>query len=67
MFAEQAGRCFICGTGPGKRWGVLCVDHDHETGAVRGLLCHACNSFLGRIKDDPTTLVNYLGRWEVQA
>jgi hypothetical protein len=31
---------------------LLAVDHDHRTGAVRGLLCHACNSRVAMI-DDP--------------
>lgn len=39
---EQAGGCAICGKPPrdGKR---LAVDHDHQTGFVRGLLCFFCN------------------------
>lgn len=32
------------------------LDHDHGTGAVRGLLCHDCNISLGYSRDDPSTL-----------
>jgi hypothetical protein len=52
----QGGRCAICGTddpGNGKAWHI---DHDHLTGAVRGLLCHNCNTGLGQFVHDPTLL-----------
>ncbi|MCZ2109389.1 MAG: endonuclease VII domain-containing protein [Dehalococcoidia bacterium] len=41
MAADQQGRCLIC-----DRVRKLVVDHDHITGAVRGLLCRTCNSQL---------------------
>jgi hypothetical protein len=41
MLARQYGGCAICGRPPKTR--RLHVDHDHRTGAVRGLLCHRCN------------------------
>src|ERR1700746_492698 len=52
--AQQGGRCAICRKCPDeakrpKHWaGVFCVDHDHDTGAVRGLLCNDCNLVVGR-------------------
>lgn len=51
MHAEQGGLCAICARPeriPGR---LLAVDHDHESGAVRGLLCRACNSGLGHFED----------------
>jgi len=51
MKKSQKGRCAICGDKPK----ILCVDHDHETGDVRGLLCNGCNVALGYLKDNPKT------------
>lgn len=50
MLAVQNGTCAICKQGPGKS--KLQVDHDHDTGQVRGLLCVSCNSGLGHLGDD---------------
>lgn len=49
MLERQGNRCAICGTLSGERKGIhcLCVDHDHNTNKVRGLLCHDCNRALG--------------------
>ncbi len=58
--ARQGGMCAICGR-PAPTGGVLCVDHDHETGIVRGLLCKLCNSLLGYAKDDPMMLDRAIG------
>ena len=52
MLARQGGVCAICGTDrPRGRAGRLHVDHCHDTGRVRGLLCHACNTGLGHFGD----------------
>ena len=53
MFAEQEGRCAICKTHQCATGRVLAVDHDHVTGKVRGLLCQACNTAIGKLNDDP--------------
>ena len=48
---EQGGGCAVCGRPP-KQGKSLHVDHDHETGYVRGLLCFSCNAALGHFHDD---------------
>jgi hypothetical protein len=49
--AEQGGGCAVCGRAP-KAGKSLHVDHDHESGYVRGLLCFSCNAALGHFQDD---------------
>ena len=59
----QGGVCAIC-KGPPVSDKVYCVDHDHQTGAVRGLLCRKCNSGIGYLRDDPSIVrvaLEYLG------
>jgi Autographiviridae endonuclease VII len=62
MLREQKGRCALCKTEePGGRHNVFNVDHCHQTGRVRGLLCDRCNRYLGRLGDNrDDALVNYL-------
>lgn len=56
MLAAQDSKCKICqslGLKINKNAKVhLVVDHDHQTGAVRGLLCHNCNRALGLLQDN---------------
>lgn len=58
MSDEQGGRCAACGDVPSGagHCGRLHVDHDHETGAIRGLLCVTCNQGLGQFKDSVVRL-----------
>jgi hypothetical protein len=70
MHDAQGGRCAICGreetsvhwSGTVRR---LFVDHHHETGQVRDLLCMPCNMGIGQFRDDPDLLakaIEYLNR-----
>lgn len=53
----RIGGCAICGReNGGGRHGQLHIDHCHETGAVRGILCSECNTGLGKFRDDPKLL-----------
>ena len=64
MFENQNGVCMICGgiNSNGRR---LAIDHNHETGKVRDLLCGNCNHFIGQAKENIIILqsaINYLKR-----
>ena len=58
------GKCGICAvdlTLPesqlGQQLSSVCVDHDHKTGNIRGLLCNGCNKGIGLLKDDKELLL----------
>lgn len=55
MLQSQGGVCAICVQSCQTK-DHLSVDHDHRTGQVRGLLCHRCNTLLGKSEDNPTIL-----------
>lgn len=60
----QNHRCRICRNPPAEGW-WLAVDHDHQTGLLRGLLCTRCNSLLANANDSTETLkraIAYLER-----
>lgn len=59
MFDSQQGSCEICHKAF-KNIKSACVDHNHETGKVRDLLCKPCNTFLGIIKEDVSKLTAYV-------
>ena len=57
--------CQICGTELGRGKNAFAIDHCHETGSVRGVLCGHCNKGLGMFRDDPNILqsaIMYLGK-----
>lgn len=52
LVKDQNGVCKLCNRfRPNKRAKRLCVDHDHKTGKIRGLLCDPCNRSLGVLGD----------------
>jgi len=54
LLDSQDGKCAICGKPPkkgGTLTAVLAIDHNHSTGAVRGLLCNLCNRYIGYIHE----------------
>jgi len=62
LFHRQDGTCAICKKPEtAMRMGkikALAVDHNHTTGAVRGLLCSDCNTGIGKLKEDRNVLLN---------
>lgn len=65
MYEEQGYKCAVCNSDEPVGNGVLHVDHCHDTGIVRGLLCHHCNTGLGSFKDNTQFLksaIKYLDK-----
>lgn len=63
IFSRQGGKCAICETEQKDLDRRLCVDHDHSTGKIRGLLCRFCNTGVGDFKEDVDRMfraINYL-------
>lgn len=51
LIRAQGGKCKLCGAGRSdQRAETLCVDHDHDTGKIRGLLCRSCNILVGHLE-----------------
>lgn len=57
MSVEQEGRCAICGKYQSEFKESLSVDHEHNSGQIRGLLCPKCNTGLGQFQDSIDRLV----------
>lgn len=61
LFNNQEGKCAICGRHQSEINHRLCVDHDHATQEIRGLLCKRCNTVLGQLNIlDLSKIFNYL-------
>lgn len=62
MLIDQEGVCAICGceetNNTRGKINRLCIDHNHDSGEVRGLLCHKCNVGIGNLKEDIDILIN---------
>lgn len=62
MMEVQEGKCLICSfefcvsAEMSDLFKVACIDHCHDSGKVRGLLCRSCNSGLGQFKDSAALL-----------
>jgi hypothetical protein len=57
LLDEQSHVCAICEKPEALGYKQLAVDHDHATGAIRGLLCHHCNVAIGHFFDDADLLM----------
>ena len=60
LFEKQHGSCAICGRHQSELTVSLAVDHCHDSGSIRGLLCYNCNMGLGRFKDSKELLIQAL-------
>lgn len=60
MLQEQNSCCHICGKHESENGKRLAVDHCHNTGKVRKLLCQQCNAALGQVQENLQTLENMI-------
>lgn len=56
ILSGQGGGCAICGSTLSRNGQRLAIDHDHETGVIRGVLCDKCNRGIGLLNDSPELL-----------
>jgi len=69
MLKMQNNQCAICSIEMEKTNKRLIVDHDHETGLIRGLLCDSCNLGIGKLKDSEELLMkaaNYIANNKIE-
>ena len=66
VFAAQKGRCMICGIHQSELLRSLAIDHNHETGEFRSLLCANCNTGIGLFHENTgimRTAISYLEKY----
>lgn len=56
MLESQNNKCKLCDTKEPGGKGRWHIDHCHDSGRVRGLLCHTCNTGIGLLQEDPELL-----------
>lgn len=56
LFDRADNKCEICGVEQCPSGRALCIDHDHATGEIRGILCNLCNTGLAKFRDNPDAL-----------
>ncbi len=65
IFQQQGGVCLVCGKSETVMFRgkikYLAVDHNHQTGKIRGLLCQKCNQALGLLGENPVIIKSLLG------
>jgi hypothetical protein len=57
LIHSQQGACAVCGRTFANAGRKPCIDHDHSTGLVRGMLCHGCNTAIGKLGDTAESLI----------
>lgn len=60
LFNKQNGCCAICNKHQNELNRSLCIDHNHTTGKVRGLLCGKCNASLGLMNENEDNILNMI-------
>jgi Recombination endonuclease VII len=55
LFESQTGKCKIC-----EIKSATCIDHDHDTGRIRGLVCRSCNTKLGWFDRNRERILEYV-------
>ena len=63
MFDKQKGKCAICKRHQKELTRTLCVDHNHKTKQVRGLLCVTCNTDVSVVENRLEEMLKYLNKY----